>query len=806
MDRFICIHGHFYQPPRENPWLEEVELQDSAYPYHDWNERITAECYSPNTASHILDSHGCVMYIINNYSKMSFNFGPTLLCWLEKHRSVVYNAVLEADKLSVERFSGHGSALAQVYNHMIMPLANKRDKYTQVIWGIKDFQKRFGRFPEGMWLPETAVDLETLEVLADLGIKFSILAPYQAKNVRKLNAKEWKDISGGKIDPSMPYLCTLPSGKTISLFFYDGVISHDVAFGGLLNNGEEFAKRLQGAFNDQRDWPQIVHIATDGETFGHHHHRGDMALAYCLYFIETNNTAKLTNYGEYLAKHPPTHEVTIVENSSWSCIHGIERWKNNCGCHSGMHPGWTQAWRQPLREAMDGLRDKLVPLYEEEASKYLKDPWSARNDYIDVVLDRSKENMEAFFGKYAVKELSTDEKVRTLKLLEVQRNTLLMYTSCGWFFDEISGIESVQVMQYAANAMRYLEEVKGLSLESEYLKTLAKAPSNVFGDGTKPYEMFVKPSRVDHIRVGAHYGISSIFEKYPEHVRIFCYTAKSEIYEKLEAGKLRLALGKATITSDITCEEQIISFAVLFLGDHTLNGGVRQFLGEEAFSTMQIEIKATFDKADVPELIRLMDKHFGVHNYSLWHLFRDEQRNILNQILQSTYESIEGSYREIYENNYNLMNFLQNLGIPLPKPLYIVAEYVLNQDLKRILVPEDINLEKLRNLMNEIKKWSITIDTATIRFASESCINPLMEKLSQQPEDLTLFDKIETVLQLLTSLPIKLELWEAQNTYYTITKNLYGAMKDRAENGEEFARKWLEGFHKLGDYMCIRVT
>ena len=354
MERYICIHGHFYQPPRENPWLEEVELQDSAYPYHDWNERITAQCYAPNTASRIFDQEGRIVDIINNYSKISFNFGPTLLSWMERHKPDVHAAIIEADRLSQERFSGHGSAIAQVYNHMIMPLAGKRDKYTQVIWGIRDFRRRFGRDPEGMWLPETAVDIESLEILTELGIKFTLLAPRQAHRVKRIRkGAKWNDISEGRIDPTMPYICLLPSGRTIHLFFYDGPISQDLAFGGLLSSGEGFANRLAGAFADFRDWPQIVHIATDGETYGHHHRYGDRALAYCLYLIESQNMATLTNYGEYLEKHPPTHLVEIFENSSWSCIHGIERWRNSCGCSSGMYPGWIQEWRSPLREAMD---------------------------------------------------------------------------------------------------------------------------------------------------------------------------------------------------------------------------------------------------------------------------------------------------------------------------------------------------------------------------------------------------------------------------------------------------------------------
>jgi alpha-amylase/alpha-mannosidase (GH57 family) len=351
---------------------------------------------------------------------------------------------------------------------MIMPLANRRDKYTQILWGIKDFEKRFGRFPEGMWLPETAVDTETLEVMADLGIKFTVLAPRQARRVRRMmRSARWHEVSGGRIDPTTAYLCALPSKKSIHLFFYDGPISQDIAFGGLLSSGEAFVQRLLSAFSDQRDWPQIVHIATDGETYGHHHRYGDMALAYCLHLIESDHSAKLTNYGEYLERHRPTHWVELFDRSSWSCVHGVERWKENCGCNSGMHPGWNQTWRKPLREAMDWLRDALSPPYEGQSKEFLKDPWKARDEYIDLILDRRVENVEEFFSKNAVRELSREEKVKVLKLLEMQRNVMLTYTSCGWFFDEISGIETTQVMRYSARAIQLAEELSGALIEKD---------------------------------------------------------------------------------------------------------------------------------------------------------------------------------------------------------------------------------------------------------------------------------------------------------------------------------------------------
>ncbi|WP_028845016.1 DUF3536 domain-containing protein [Thermodesulfovibrio thiophilus] len=807
MERYICIHGHFYQPPRENPWLEYVELQDSAYPYHDWNERITAECYEPNTASRILDPEWMVVDIVNNYSKISFNFGPTLLSWMEKKQPEAYEAIIEADKFSRERFSGHGSAIAQAYNHMIMPLANRQDKYTQVLWGIEDFKKRFGRYPEGIWLPETACDTETLEVLAEFGIKFTILAPRQAKRARKIKSgARWFDVSDGKIDPSTAYLCRLPSGKTISIFFYDGPISQDLAFGGLLVNGETFAQRLVSAFNESRQWNQIVHIATDGETYGHHQKFGDMALAYCLHLIESQSLANITNYAEYLAKNPPTHQVEIFDNSSWSCIHGIERWRENCGCNTGRFSGALQAWRKPLREGMDWLRDFLIPLYEERARNYLKDPWNARNEYIHVILDRNKDNVEQFFRENALRELSFEEKKDVLKLLEIQRNAMLMYTSCGWFFDEISGLETTQVMRYAARVIQLAEEIFDVSVEKEYLQFLEKAPSNIpeFENGAKVYEMFVKPSMLDLLRVGAHYSISSLFKEYPQSTQILCYQAENEFYEKTEAGKLKLVVGKTKIKSEITWDEDLFSFAVLHLGDHNVNGGIRKFIGDESFSSMHREIRESFDKGDIPEVIRLMDRHFETNNYSLWHLFKDEQRKILHQVVSPVFESVEMSFRKIYEDNYSLMNFFHSLQIPLPKPLAVTAEYVINKDLKRIFENE-LDIEKLESLIKELKKWSIEIDKAIITFVSTSWLNSFLEKIKQQPEEISYIEKVEKILSLLKSLNIEPDIWKLQKEILFIGKNISSLMKERALKGDDFANRWIEVFQALCNYLKVKI-
>jgi alpha-amylase/alpha-mannosidase (GH57 family) len=807
MSRYVCIHGHFYQPPRENPWLEEVELQDSASPYHDWNERLTAECYAPNTASRILDAERRIIDIENNYAKISFNFGPTLLSWMERQRPEVYEAIIKADQLSQQRFSGHGSAIAQVYNHMIMPLANTRDKRSQVIWGIRDFEHRFGRKPEGMWLAETAVDLETLEILAEHGIAFTILAPHQARRVRKLKEEEWSDVSGAKVDPRVPYQCQLLSGKIITLLFYDGPVSRDVAFGDLLKSGENFASRLVGIFSKKEE-TQLAHIATDGESYGHHRRFGDMALAYALHHIESNNLAKITNYGEYLEKFPPVFEVEIFENTSWSCAHGVERWQSDCGCNTGTHPRWSQAWRAPLREAMDWLQDTLLNVYEKEMVPLVHDPWQARDDYIEVILDRSDRNLESFLSKHLNRELSRDERVKLLKLLEMQRHAMLTFTSCAWFFDEISGIEAVQVMQYASRALQLAKEVSGEDLEPHYLTILERAPSNVseFKNGVEVWEVFVKPATIDLLRAGAHYAISSLFEEYPETIKISCYTARSEIYDLSEAGIQRLAVGKSRVASDITAEEREIGFAVLHLGDHNLIGGVREYLGDDPFSLMRQEIKKAFRKSDVPDIIRLMDKYFETHNYSLWHLFKDEQRKVLAQILDSTLKEVETSFRQIYERHYPVMQVMREMRIPLPKAFASAAELIIGTDIGQELQNEELDFEEIHKLVEETKKWSLELDKKNLGFVMSQKINSVMQEFSAEPNRVALLETIEHIFGVLGDLNLEMDLWEAQNIYFSMGKEHYDAMEGKASEGDGAAQKWLEHFNRVGQSLHVVST
>jgi alpha-amylase/alpha-mannosidase (GH57 family) len=807
MERYICVHAHFYQPPRENPWLEAIEHQDSAFPYHDWNAKVTDECYEPNSTSRILDADNRISEIVNNYAKISCNFGPTLMAWMEEKAPEVYHLILEADKESQKTFSGHGSALAQVYNHLIMPLANPRDRRTQVIWGVHDFRQRFGRQPEGMWLSETAVDLPTLEALAEQNIKFTILAQHQASHVRAIGAPDWEALNQGTIDPSRAYQTTLPSGKKISLFFYDGPISRAVAFEGLLNNGEDFAKRLASGFSDERKWPQLMHIATDGESYGHHHRNGDMALAYALNYLTTNKIARLTNYGEYLEKYPPEYEVRIVEKSSWSCPHGVDRWWRNCGCNSGGYPGWTQEWRTPLRQSLDYLREQTAPKFEKALGELMRDPWEARNDYVSVIIDRSPRNLARFFGKYGLRKLSPAEKVRALSLLELQRHAMLMYTSCGWFFDELSGLETVQVIQYAGRVAQLHRQLFGDGLEEEFLKRLQSAKSNIpeQGDGRQIYEHYVKTTMIDLIQVGAHYAISSLFEEYGDPQKIFCYSIDLKDYQRSECGKARLAAGRMEVCSKITREAADVSFGVLHFGDHNLNAGVRAYRGEEAYNEMTSEITRTCSAGEFAGVIRLMDKHFGVSNYSIKSLFRDEQRRVLEKILTATLAEIEAEHRKIFQANYPLMRFLLESGNLIPRAFRSSARLILNSDLRRELAANNPSIETVNKLLSEAKLWKVGLG-ADLGYIFRQTLERKMDGLTSQPWNADLLGEISRLVALAKSGPLSVGLRKVQNSYYRLLKTEYHALREKAKKGEAAANSGTAQFDKLGQLLGIKVV
>ena len=803
--RFICIHGHFYQPPRENPWLETVETQDSAAPYHDWNERICAECYATNGAARIQNVKNQITRIVNNYGRISFNFGPTLLSWLRDNAPRTYRMILDGERKSRKNYGGHSSAMAQVYNHIIMPLASRRDRITQIRWGIADYKQHYGAAPEGMWLAETAADTENLELLAEHGVKFTLLAPHQCARVRLLHdGEEWTDTPGASVDTTRAYRLRFASGKSIAVFFYNGPASRAIAFEGLLNSGENFAGRLKSGLREGAQ-PQLMHVATDGESYGHHHKHGEMALAYALQLLETDKTVKLTNYGRFLEQFPPEYECEIEDNTSWSCAHGVERWRSNCGCNGGRP--FNQLWRAPLREALDELRDAVAPLTEQEGGKYFKDVWAARDGYIDVVLNRSTEAADRLFAMHASHKLTEAERIRALELMEMQRHTQLMYTSCGWFFDDISGIETVQIIAYAARVLQLAKLIfaaRAAELEPRFLGRMEEAKSNIpsAGNGAMIYKACVASMELGLEQVAAHYAISSIFSTFAEETDLFCYRVRRISYEIHTSGRGRLAMGRAHIASAITGEQQSYSFAVLHFGDQNITAAVKPYSESDAaeFEAFAAKAAEEVQRALFPEVIRLLDSAYGRVDYSLTSLFTDEQRRIVALILNSTLWDIETSLTTIYEDHASLLHYLSQAGLPKPPALTLAAGFAINAGLRRALQTDPIDIAQMRSFLQLAKADQVPLETANLSYIADQRMKRAMVELQMSAGSLETLERALTLARNIVELPIELNLWQAQNIWYEVLGTSTYALTSLELDERP---RWDKSFSELGSCLSI---
>lgn len=779
--KYICIHGHFYQPPRENPWLGIVEVQDSASPFHDWNERITHESYAPNTRARLLDDRGRIINILNNYARMSFNFGPTLLQWMADAAPEVLEKIVEADRLSRERRGGHGNALAQAYNHMIMPLASEHDKKTQVAWGIADFRRRFGRDPEGMWLAETAVDTPTLEVMAEAGIKFTVLAPRQAKRWRKIGDKNWAENGGGGIDPSRAYLQRLPSGRTIALFFYDGVVSQKVAFERLLDSGERFLGSLFEGLDSGRQHPQLMHIATDGESYGHHHPHGDMALAYVLERLSKDPNVKLTNYGEFLAKHPPRWEVEIHENSSWSCVHGVERWRSDCGCKT--RGDWHQKWRAPLRQAFDELKEQLDHLFTTRGRVCYPDPWAARDAYIEVILDRYKAStVKKFLKEHGHPDLDEKQTTDALRLMEIQLNAMFMYTSCAWFFDEISGLETTQCLQYASRAIKLARNF-GRDLEEDFIATLAAAPSNLpqYGDGRGVWEQCIQPAAVDIERVLAHHAISLIYR--PEDKHTLGDALAYEVHTLDEAirtrGEGHLAVGRLHAFSRRTWDLAESNFVVVHFGGLDFHTVLNSELAAEDYPKFKEKLLATYRSGSMAAVMNLLNRDFQGVSHRLDDLFRDEQRRIIGIVLADRFEDYRRTFERLANQDEEVLNRLGQLNYPISKPLRAAAstflDYHIREQLERLETGEETTLTPLEQLCERGKSWGYPPERDALSKIVTERLQRLMSDFSDKSDLVAITNRVELLMDASAILEIKPDIWGVQNQLLEVYSELSDA-------------------------------
>ena len=776
---YVTVHGHFYQPPRENPYLDAIERQPSATPFHDWNERIHWECYRPNAFARVLNDRGEVVGIVNNYEYMSFNIGPTLMSWLKRYDVEVYQRILEADTKSSQRLNGHGNAIAQVYNHIILPLANERDKYTQIRWGKEDFRSRFGRDPEGMWLAETAVDYATLEALVAEKIKFIILAPSQAQRCRPCPTEDdphsqWHEVGGNQIDPTRPYRCYLDSqeiGKKsqayIDIFFYDGPISRDMGFSDVVYNSHHFAGRVGAAIRGDHRQSQLISVATDGETFGHHKKGTEKTLAYAFIGEFPRHGWTVTNYAHYLSLNPPSWEVQLKPVTAWSCAHGVDRWQDDCGC-GGEGGVWHQKWRRPLRNALNWLRDQLIDVYEKHGSVLFRDPWQARDEYIHVMSDRSHANVSRFLSRHQTHELNAGEQVEALRLLEMQRHSLLMFTSCGWFFEEISRPEGTQILRYAARALELAGDVSGVQLEKGFLKRLILAPSNVeeFKHGADIYHKLVLTAQIGFKQVAAHYAITSLFnhrkntvsgqdtdkQSHGNYQRVYCYTAHELDYYKQRIGPLTMVVGHLQLVSDITWESENLIFAVLHLGGWDFHCCIQQFTGRRNYGEIKEKLLTALQQASVAHVILVMTQVFGGEAFSLQTLFAEERHRIMRLLSQETLARLDQLYTQAYRDNYSVIMAFHRDGLEVPRELQVAAEIALGH---RCL----ITLRSLQQAQLSLQQAQLSLEQDINEAQLNWNLMVELEAISHEAEHLRCQLNIPEGNQILEQLIVKL-LWQ----------------------------------------------
>lgn len=689
----VVLHAHFYQPPRDDPWTESVQREWTAAPYHDWNERIEAECYGANAHARVYGESGRIVDIVNNYAHLNFNIGPTLFSWLESQAPYTYARILEADRLSQKLNDGHGGAIAQAYSHAILPLCNDRDRETQIRWGIADFRFRFRRAPEAMWLPETACDLRTADALAKHGMRYVILSPHQADRVKYGSSKQWVDVSDGSIDPRRPYRLSLPEGRAITCFFYDGPIAHAMSFEAMLDTSRGIAARLQQAAMADRGDDQLIHVATDGETYGHHKRHADRSLAYFIRKEAEEHRLRLTNYGAHLDRVSVEDEVEIknAEGTAWSCAHGLGRWIRDCGCNAGRQPGFRQHWRGPLRLALDGLRDQAAAVLEELATDDLHDVWEARNEYVDVLLRRTAEARSHFLKAHARSSLGTKARVRVFELLEAHRMTQLMYASCGWFFDDLAGLETTQIMKYAGMAAHLLESATGRPFLPSLLEGLAQAQSNIpeEGNGADVFRRHVAPWQVSPKRRVARFASHNLFGDSPPADQDSAFEIESVERLVFAQATHHMVVGRVRARRSRTERSTELIYGAAALPERDMHCGVVETDSVERFDALVKDTREVFDQPSTPKVIRLIDRHFGPDFFSVRELSDAGRTEFIEHMVTDLIERLSATYGYLYDEHRRTMEAFEIAGAEVPRELRMVAEYTLARRLDAAVLEAD---------------------------------------------------------------------------------------------------------------------
>jgi alpha-amylase/alpha-mannosidase (GH57 family) len=798
MSKFFVLHGHFYQPPREDPWWMTISRQDSAYPSHDWNDKIYWECYLPNATARIFDRDSKIIQIINNYSYINFDFGPTLLLWLRSRHPEFIELIRSADLKSIERNGGHGNAIAQPYNHMIMPLASDRDKDTQLFWGLRFFEHIFHRKSEGIWLPEAACNIDTLRHLKKHDIKYVVLAPNQVEKVRKIGRKEWQDVSDGSVDVGQPYRIFLDSDKAeyIDCFFYQGDISHAISFQHIMHSARSCAKRIASSYSSN----QLLSLATDGETFGHHHPFSEMCLAYLMKYELPSEDIKVTNYGKFLEDNPPKYEACIKEGenglgTSWSCSHGIRRWYDDCGCRTVNKPGWDQSWRGPLRDALDWLREEIDKIFTSKGNEVLNNPWKARDEFIQVLIEPDSEALNSFLEKHC----KNRERISSaLKLLDMERMRMLYYTSCGWFFDEISGIEPVQNLRYAARAIELAKEESGIDLEEGFLERLELAKSNIreFKNGRVVYEKFVKPQAQGWDNYISSYLIkSSFFES-----GTFFYKFKIEEHgkQKITQGDNELEFGVLTIEDRISLDSSKKIYILLKKREDDRKCFLRDFE-----NGIYREIEERFQDgvwiSDNKHLKEILDRFFPDGCYRVKDIYSGERERILEYIFRNKRDNIFNLLGDIWDNNVELMEEYRNIGLLLPYEMHLLGASIMHSQIKEILElfkdTRDLRrIDELKRLFVKIDKMRLDMDMDEVGRIVTDIATEISEELLKEPLKKSMVI-LKSFHQEMLNLKIDYYRYIVQNNITTLIKSNSELIPELKELADIYDVNW-EKFDK----------
>ena len=758
-DVAFVLHGHFYQPPRENPWTEVVPREVSAVPFHDWNERITAEAYRPNGWARILDEAGRIVAIVDNYEHLSFNVGPTLLSWLEANAPEVYHRILTAD-------AHRGRAIAQAYGHAILPICNDRDLRTQVRWGQADFRHRFGREPEGMWLPETAVDDRVLTVLAEEGVRFTILAPGQISAVRPGPDHGWQAVDPASLDTRRAYRWRHPSQPElgVDLVVYDGDISHDVAFGGFPS--QVVLDRIVQQGDSEGG---LVAVACDGETFGHHHHFAERGVAYAM-AVEAGRRAVATPLlAEWLDGHPAEWEAQ-VRLSAWSCAHGVGRWMEDCGCHTGGEPGWNQAWRRPLRNALDLLRDNANEVFERRAAKVLRDPWVARDAYVDVLLGAT--TIDAFLTAHAI--VGADA-VEALTLLEGQRHAMLMYTSCGWFFNDLAGIETLQILRYAARCLDLLEELGEPAPTEAFLDVLAQASSNSpeEGDGRDLWERHVAPARADAGRVAGHIALVELLDGDGALTELGGYDVDRQLQEMVDRGGVATSSGRVVLTHRRTRRRSEWVYGALHLGGLEVFGAVRPAADAAEDTAAVTELaEATRAGARITALLRLVTDRFGPREFGLESVLPGVGDDLLHSTAASLADRFVAAYDELRSDYHDTLVALAVAGTSLPAELRGPIELALARQLEAELAEAEgvgatdpAAYAGVRAVVREAREEGVQISSLRASEALRRALVAAAEEAAAEPSETTVAAAVGMV-ELARDLQVPVDVGVAQERIY----------------------------------------